>query len=156
MILNTFEQKTALDYIVYMVMGSYFKKVTFSSKWREKSMEHFYVLLGNKLQIDLEETTEQCFRKTIRPWLPEEFLAHTAKTFWVSRGDGKQSAVVFANPYGQLWVVTRYGGRVKKPEFYHFFLENGRSGHDRAENLWKQLDKKDRGRKRRTRAKRPA
>lgn len=156
MILNALEQKTALDYIIYMMMGSYFKKVTFSSKWREKTMEHFYLLLGNRLQIELEETTEQCFRKTIRPSLPERFLDHEAKAFWVPRGDGKQTAIVFANAYGQLWVVTRYGGRQKRPEFYHFFLENGRNSRGRVEDLWKKLDKKDKGRKRRARAKRPA
>ena len=55
MILNAFEQKTALDYIVYMMMGSYFKRCSFPAKYREKQMEHFYMLLGSKLQIELEE-----------------------------------------------------------------------------------------------------
>lgn len=170
MILNAFEQKTALDYIVYMMMGSHFKKAAFSSKRREKSMELFYMLLGNKLQIELEALTEQCFLKTIRPGLPQKFLDSPAKVVWVNRGDGGQTAVVFANPYGQLWVVTRYGGRIKKPEFYHFFAGEGteavKKGQDslretyascgRAEALWQKLEQREKKQGRRARKKRPA
>ena len=159
MILNAFEQKTALDYIVYMMMGSYFGRCSFPAKYREKQMEHFYLLLGSKLQIELEEKTENCFLKTIRPSLPQDFLDREVKVFWVPKTDGKQSAVVFANRIGQLWVVTRYGGRLKKPEFYHFYMdaaESRRAGNGRVEALWKKLSPRKKNGRRRARKKRPA
>lgn len=159
MILNAFEQKTALDYIVYMMMGSHFKRCSFPAKYREKQMEHFYTLLGAKLQIELEEKAEHCFLKTIRPSLPQEFLDSEVKAFWIPGKDGKQSAVVFANHIGRLWVVTRYGGRIKTPEFYHFYMteaESRMAGAGRVEALWKKLSEKKKKGRRRARKKRPA
>ncbi len=159
MILNAFEQKTALDYIVYMMMGSHFRRCSFPAKYREKKMEHFYMLLGSKLQIELEEKTENCFLKTIRPSLPQEFLNSEVKAFWISRGDGRQSSVVFASHIGQLWVVTRYGGRLKMPEYYHFYMnaeESRKAGNDRVEALWKKLSPQKKNGRRRARKKRPA
>lgn len=159
MILNAFEQKTALDYIIYMMMGSHFKRCSFPAKYREKQMEHFYTLLGHKLQIELEEKSEHCFLKTIRPSLPSEFLDSEVKAFQIVSKEAPQSAVVFANHIGQLWVVTRYGGRVKQPEFYHFYLSAAESciaGNGRVEALWRKLSQRKQRGRRRARRKRPA
>ncbi len=159
MILNAFEQKTALDYIIYMMMGSHFKRCDFPAKYREKHMEHFYMLLGSKLQIELEEKAEHCFLTTIRPSLPQEFLDSEVRTFWMSDKEGKQSAVVFANHIGRLWVVTRYGGRLKTPEFYHFYMNAAESciaGNGRVEALWRKLSQRKQRGRRRARKKRPA
>lgn len=159
MILNAFEQKTALDYIIYMMVGSHFRRCTFPAGYLEKKMEHFYMLLGSKLQIELEEKTETCFLKTIRPSLPKAFLDSEVKAFWSASRDGRQSTVVFANHIGQLWIVTRYGGRLKMPEFYHFYIsapESSKAGGDRVEALWKKLSPRKKNGRRRARKKRPA
>ena len=117
MLLTPYDEQLALDYTVYMMMGSYFDKTEAVSVSKEKIMRLRYLLLPRKIQYEIEEACERYFVKTILPNLPEEFLKGTASVHWVDSKDKKCTAVVFARGRRQLWVASFYGGGVRRPVF---------------------------------------
>ena len=117
MLLNEFDEQMAMDYIVYMMVGSYFKKTIFAQPAREKIMYLRYFFLGSKKQIELEETAERFFLQEIRAGLAEDFLQEEVTVSWQFDGKKKQTAVVFADGNRSLVIASLYGGRCRRPKF---------------------------------------
>lgn len=120
MILNPYDEQLALDYIIYMMMGSYFDETKAKSTWREKILKLRYHLLSEKAQEEVEKACERYFEKKVLPELPEEFLKGKAVVHWLESDDKKYTAVVFTRGRRQLWVASLYGGRYKQPVFEHW------------------------------------
>ena len=117
MLLNEFDQQMAMDYIVYMMVGSYFKKTVFAQPAREKIMHLRYIFLGSKKQIELEEAAERFFLQKVRDSLPEDFLEAEVTVSWKYDGKTGRSAVVFSDKNRSLHISTRYGGKFHRPVF---------------------------------------
>ena len=117
MILNTFDQQLSLDYITYMMVGSYFRKAEAVSKRREQIARTRYQLLNHKTQYALEDDCEQFFLRNIFPKLPAQFFAREAKVRFALSRDGLRTAVVFSCGKQQLWISSLYGGSYKHPVF---------------------------------------
>ena len=120
MMLNTRDEQMALDYTIYMMVGSFFKKARPDSKARERILRMRYQLLSENKQYYLEEESERYFENKILPGLPADFLAGTATVRHVRSDDGKYTAVVFARGGRQLWITSLYGGKYRRPRFRHW------------------------------------
>ena len=125
MLLNPYDEQMALDYIIYMMMGSFFDKTRAASTWKEKILHLRYQLLNPKTQYSLEKDCERYFEKKILPNLPKDFLKGKASVHWVESKDGNYTAVVFVRGRRQLWVASLYGGRIRRPEFEYWIFGIG-------------------------------
>ena len=129
MMLDTDDKQMAMDYTIYMMMGSFFDRTQAASPSREKILRMRYLLLGQKKQVELEEMCERYFEEKILPGLPKEFLEGTALVSRVTSRENGSTAVVFTRGSRQLWVASLYGGRFRQPVFTHWttgFQEKGR------------------------------
>ena len=120
MLLNPYDEQLALDYIIYMMMGSFFEKTKAASAWRERILRLQYQLLPQRIQYEIEEDCEHYFEKKILSELPEDFLKGKATVYWVESKNKKYTAVVFARGRRQLWVASVEGGRIRRPVFEHW------------------------------------
>lgn len=120
MLLNPYDEQLALDYTIYMMMGSFFDKTKAASTWREKILRMRYQLLPQKTQYELEEDCERYFEKKVLPELPEDFLKGKTSVHWVESKNKKYTAVVFVRGRRQLWIASLYGGRIRRPVFEHW------------------------------------
>ena len=119
-LLNSYDEQLAFGYTVYMMMGSYFGKTRVAAPGREKVLRLRYLLLPQKKQYELEEDCERYFKRKILPDLPGSFLSGCASVYWIDSKDKRRTAVVFVRGKRQLWVTALYGGRIKRPVFYHW------------------------------------
>lgn len=122
MLLNPYDEQLALDYTIYMMMGSFFDKTKAASTWREKILRLRYQLLPQKTQYEIEEACERYFEKKILPEMPEDFLKGKASVHWVESKNKKYTAVVFVRGRRQLWIASLYGGRILRPVFEHWIV----------------------------------
>ena len=120
MILDRTEQQAAMDYIVYMIIGSYFAEARAKSPWRERGMRLKYCLLGQKRQYELEEKCDRYFDAVLSDRLPADFLDGKAEVSFCRPRDGRGSSVVFSDGFRRLEITSQYGGRRRDPAFsYH-------------------------------------
>ena len=115
MLLQEMDQQKAFDYIIYMMVGSYFNKARAAVPGKENSRYLLYMLLGSAAQIRLEEQCEQYFQKKILPGLPRGFLDADVRVYFDSTGDGRYTSVVFAGNGRFLRIASLYGGKHKQP-----------------------------------------
>ena len=120
MILEPYDEQLALDYTIYMMMGSFFDEAQPASVWKEKILKLRYQLLPLKAQYTIEEACERYFENEILPELPGEFLKGKATVHWMVSENKKYTAVVFSKGKQQLWIASLYGGRYKTPIFEHW------------------------------------
>ena len=129
MLLNSKDKQAAMDYTIFMMVGSFFDKTETASPGKEKIYHLRYQLLGHKTQYEWEEAVERHFLKKILPNLPKAFLDGTAKVHFVHEKDGRNSAVVFDRNGVQLWVSSQDGGKCKRPTFLHWITEKNEQCH---------------------------
>ena len=120
--LNAMDMQYAMDYIVYMMMCSFFGKAEAVSGSKEEKRRLLYLFLGYNRQVALEEEAETFFRKDILPDLPRDFLGGTVKVHWVTADNGRRTAVVFDSGDRQLWVTALFGGKVRTPVFRYCLI----------------------------------
>lgn len=118
MILKEMDQQKAFDYIIYMMVGSYFKTAKAASSSVESSRRLLYMLLGSTAQIRLEEQCEIYFLKEVLPRLPKGFLDTDVRVYFDSTGNGRYTSVVFEGNGRFLRIASQYGGIRRKPRFW--------------------------------------
>lgn len=117
MILTRTEQQNAMDYIVYMIIGSYFASAKARTGWRENGMRLRYCLLGQGKQYDLEECCDKYFEEVLSDKIPEKFLEKKVDVYFRREKGNGNSAVIFSDGSSRLEVTALYGGRRRTPKF---------------------------------------
>lgn len=71
--------QNALDYVIYMMAGSYFKKAECSSKLYEKKLCISYRETKERLQFQMEDIVIDYVEKEILPQLPADISQQSAQ-----------------------------------------------------------------------------
>lgn len=129
--MNTTVKQKALDYIMYMILGSYFTKAVCLSPLREKQLLLCYKDLKPADQLDLEE---KCIRyvEKFRKVVPEEFWEQTVRVHI----KGRYANVIEIHGDKQILCVRTYYER-KKPRFRIRLLTKREEGETKSRPLAK-------------------
>lgn len=118
--LSANDEQLAMDYTIYMMVGSFFGKAVPGSKWTEQMLRQRYLLLSEATQYSIEEECEMYFENEIAPLLPDDFLKGAVTVRWIPARDRKFTALRFSDGKRQLWISSLYGGRYRKPQFVYW------------------------------------
>lgn len=70
---NIVDKQAAFEYVLYMMLGSYFDKVACCSPMYEKKMHMQYQQQKEESQIQMEDFCIRFVEKELMPQLPEDF-----------------------------------------------------------------------------------
>lgn len=110
----------AMEYVVYMMVGSYFRKTECESRWMEDTLHIEYLETKEKTQDMMEKQCIYFVEKVLRKKLPKQVWNEKMEVRFVSFPDGS-SEVRFQGAYYMLRVFVQYKG--KKTEFQHTLLK---------------------------------
>ena len=114
--MNLTNDQAALEYALYMIVGSCFKKtICERSKFQERKLFLHYQEQKREIQYVLED---QCIRYTeevLMPMLPESVGEMEAEVHFRKMKDGR-TCICFRNSALVIAVTAEYRGR-KKPAF---------------------------------------
>lgn len=110
---NSNEQK-AMEYVVYMMVGSYFKKSSCISKWMEGRAFIEYKEMNVNKQLVMEEMSINFVEKVLLKELPQDVWQKEMRVKFNSYEDGS-SEIRFTGGEYLIRIFTLYKG--KKTEF---------------------------------------
>lgn len=81
--MNIVDNQSAFEYVLYMMLGSYFKKAVCSNKLFERKLHMQYLQQKEKQQVLMEEICIRLVENELMPQLPEEFWEQKMKVRFV-------------------------------------------------------------------------
>lgn len=99
-------RRDVLNYVVYMIGGSYFTKTNFLSPHLEKRLRIKYVETKQNIQLDLESKCIEFVENTLLPRLPKEVWNQTVDVKITTSG------VWFLGASYALHIKAKYHGNV--------------------------------------------
>lgn len=93
-------------YVVYMIMGSYFKKAVCTSSIKERQLKVVYSETKRDNQMNLEERCINYIDSKIVPYVPEEIFEDMVEVHFVPNKKENRLDVVFI---GFDWKLTMWG-----------------------------------------------
>lgn len=105
--MNNLAKQKALDYIMYMILGSYFTKSVCKSPIREKQLLLYYKDLKPTEQVDLENLCIRYVEKFMKA-VPEEFWEQEMEVHF----DGRFANIIrLQSDKNIVYVRTEYKGK---------------------------------------------
>jgi hypothetical protein len=126
------DSQTAFEYVIYMIVGSYFKKTKCSNELLERKMRLQYCEQKLENQYSMEETCISYVEKTLLPVLPADFWNNEMQVRLIVDRHSGRTEIRFICPKYIFRVRGIYKGRkseltqelwnreAKKPEILHF------------------------------------
>ena len=116
------ELKKAMEYTVYMMIGSYFDKAKYINAYQETNMYICYACLKAKYQVELESACEEYFLEEIKPNLNKAFLNSAVKVRRIETAN-KKAEVEFWNDKANLRIIINVERRGEIPKFDYHIIE---------------------------------
>ena len=110
----------AIVYIIYMIMGSYFKKTICKSTMREKQLKIVYCETKRDTQINIEERCINYIENKFIGVVPEEIFGDMVEVQFVLNRKENRTDVVFI---GFDWKLTMWGTNSSKGVMFDYILE---------------------------------
>jgi hypothetical protein len=111
---SSHDNQRAWDYIMYMMLGSYFKKTNCLTTFWEQKLSLNYSAMKKQDQYAAEDKCIKVIEEEILPQLPEEFLESTVDIKLVV--DEKDDVTVIEVTDGVYELMVAYKYDVKKVE----------------------------------------
>lgn len=99
----------AMEYVVYMMIGSYFKGIRCASRWMEDSLHIEYLEVKEKTQDIMEKKCIRYMRRKLWPCMPRQIWREQMEVSFVSFSDGS-SEVRFQGEQYMLRIFVKYRG----------------------------------------------
>lgn len=112
---NNKNQK-AFNYAMYMMLGSYFDKMTDASVFAVRTMYLYYVEQKAEKQYLLEDIVIRYAENVLLHTLPKDVWKESVKISFLE--EGADEIVVFAGDNYTLYVVSNYRGKNTKLRYY--------------------------------------
>jgi len=111
--MNFTDNQTALEYAIYMMVGSYFKKAKCTSPILEKKMKVQYAEQKADNQYRMEEICIRFAEEELVPKLPKGYLDSEVKVRFLGQGSDDRR-IVFEAPNFTFTIRGDYRGRKTK------------------------------------------
>lgn len=110
----------AIVYVIYMIMGSYFKKAVCKSTMKEKQLKVVYCETKRDTQIKMEERCINYIENKFIGVAPEEIFDDMVEVHFALNHKEKRTDVVFI---GFDWKLTMWGVNSSKGIMFDYKLE---------------------------------
>lgn len=110
----------AITYVIYMIMGSYFKKAVCKSTMKEKQLKVVYCETKRDTQIKMEERCINYIENKFIGVAPEEIFDDMVEVHFKLNHEEKRTDVVFI---GFDWKLTMWGVNSSKGIMFDYKLE---------------------------------
>lgn len=110
----------AITYVIYMIMGSYFKKAVCKSTMKEKQLKVVYCETKRDTQIKMEERCINYIENRFLDVAPEEIFNDMVEVHFAVNHKEKRTDVVFI---GFDWKLTMWGTSSNKGIMFDYKLE---------------------------------
>ena len=118
--LNISNKQFAMEYILYMMAGSYFKQAECETEFLERKLDLYYQELKDKEQIAMEEQCINYIEKELFEELPTDIWDQRMEVLLVKTdADGPTDIRLVGDRY-MLRLRVKYKG--KKTEFFYQLL----------------------------------
>ena len=109
--MNIVDGQMAFEYVVYMILGSYFDKAICKNKLQEKKMYFQYMQQKDKAQIQMEEYCIRFVERVLMPQLPPELWSQQVEVKFVPTSVQGMREVQFIGPDFALRASGIYRGK---------------------------------------------
>lgn len=105
------DDQVAFDYVIYMMVGSYFDKTECMNTLQEKKMRLQYCEQKQANQYRMEELCIDYVEKELLPALPESFWHRQVQVYFVAGHGTGRHGIRFVSPEYTLCISGEYRGR---------------------------------------------
>lgn len=109
----------AIAYVIYMIVGSYFKKTVCKSTMKEKQLKVVYGETKRDTQIKLEERCIKYVESKLLSIAPEEIFDDMAEVHFKLNKEANRIDVIFT---GFDWRLTMWGDNTSKGIMFDYKL----------------------------------
>ncbi len=109
--LNFTDNQTAFEYVVYMMVGSYFDKAVCKNKLLEKKMYVQYIEQKERNQIQMEDICIRFIEKELMNHLPEQIWGQQVEVKFRPKDIKGQMDIQFHGPDYILCINAKYQGK---------------------------------------------
>ena len=114
------DTKDTIAYVIYMIMGSYFKKTVCKSTLKEKRLSIVYGETKRDNQIKMEERCINFVENNILGSVPNEIFEDMVEVHFVTDEKENKVDVIFS---GFDWRLIMYGKSSNKGIMFNYKLE---------------------------------
>lgn len=103
--------QVAFDYVVYMMLGSYFTKTICKNHLLERKMRIQYLEQKTDRQYKMEDMCLEYIEKQLLPTIPEEVWQEKMEVHFYPQSKEKNTKICFVGPNYLLQAETTYNGK---------------------------------------------